>query len=152
MPDLLSSFNSYYLYFSLHHAAYKILVPQPGIEPLPPVMEAQSLSHWTSGDAPDISALSPPKGLRPGVSSDLCPQAGRQLSLGRRVRKVEFSEAGSAGAQPSWRITAGAASCTGLPQQSPAWGPGFPVQGALQPLPRSRAFHILLFCTLHLCT
>ena len=67
------------------------------------------------------------------MSSDLCPQAGRQLSLGRRGRKVEFSEAGSAGVQPSWRITPGAASCTGLLEHSPAWAPGFPVCAGCTP-------------------
>lgn len=67
------------------------------------------------------------------MSSDLCPQAGRQLSLGRRGRKVEFLEAGSAGVQPSWRITPGAASCTGLLEHSPAWAPGFPVCAGCTP-------------------
>ena len=29
-----------------------ILVPQPGIEPLPPAEEAQRLSHWTTREVP----------------------------------------------------------------------------------------------------
>ena len=28
------------------HAACEILVPWPGIEPVPPALEAQSLKHW----------------------------------------------------------------------------------------------------------
>ena len=30
-------------------AACGVLVPQPGIEPMPPTVEAQSLNHWLSG-------------------------------------------------------------------------------------------------------
>lgn len=33
-------------------AACRILVPCPGIEPLPPALEAQSLKHWTSREVP----------------------------------------------------------------------------------------------------
>ena len=29
-----------------------ILVPQPGIEPLPPAVEAQSFNHWTAREVP----------------------------------------------------------------------------------------------------
>ena len=29
-----------------------ILVPQPGIEPTPPAVEAQSLTHWTAREVP----------------------------------------------------------------------------------------------------
>ena len=36
-----------FLFLALPHA-YRILVPQPGIEPKPPEVEAQSLNHWTS--------------------------------------------------------------------------------------------------------
>ena len=38
--------------FQSHWAACKILVPQPGIEPLPPAVEAQSLNHWTAREVP----------------------------------------------------------------------------------------------------
>ena len=30
------------------HAAFGVLVPPPGIEPLPPALKAQSLKHWTT--------------------------------------------------------------------------------------------------------
>ena len=36
----------------LHHAACDILVPQPGIEPVPPALEAWSLNHWTTKEVP----------------------------------------------------------------------------------------------------
>ena len=30
----------------------RILVPQPGMEPVPPAVEAQSLTHWTAREVP----------------------------------------------------------------------------------------------------
>ena len=30
-----------------HCTASKILVPRPGVEPVPPPVEAQSLNHWS---------------------------------------------------------------------------------------------------------
>ena len=41
-----------YLFIWLHCAACGLLVPQPGIEPVPPALDAQSLSPWTSREAP----------------------------------------------------------------------------------------------------
>ena len=38
--------------FLAYHAACGILVPQPGIEPRPPAVEARSLNHWTTGEIP----------------------------------------------------------------------------------------------------
>ena len=38
----------YYYYFWPHHMAHVILVPHPGIEPVPPTLESQSLNHWTA--------------------------------------------------------------------------------------------------------
>ena len=35
-----------------HSMARGILVPQPGIEPLSPAVEAQSLNHWTAKEVP----------------------------------------------------------------------------------------------------
>ena len=32
-----------------------ILVPQPGIEPVPPALEAQSLNHWTTREVPRVA-------------------------------------------------------------------------------------------------
>ena len=31
-----------------------ILVPQAGIEPMPPALEAPSLSHWTTREVPGL--------------------------------------------------------------------------------------------------
>ena len=41
----------YYFFLSFfwpHHTACGTLVPRPGIEPVPPAAEAQSLNHWTA--------------------------------------------------------------------------------------------------------
>ena len=40
--------------FWLRRAAYRILVPQPGIEPVPPAVEARSLNHWTTREVPGM--------------------------------------------------------------------------------------------------
>ena len=40
--------------FWLHHAARGILVPKPGIEPMPPAAEAQSLNHWTAKEVSGV--------------------------------------------------------------------------------------------------
>ena len=37
-----------------HHAACRILVPWPGIEPVPPAVEAWSLNHWASREVPEL--------------------------------------------------------------------------------------------------
>ena len=39
-------------FFGPHPAAYVILVPRPGIEPLPTAVEVQSLNHWTGREVP----------------------------------------------------------------------------------------------------
>ena len=36
----------------MHHIACGILVPQPGIEPLSPELEAWSLNHWALREVP----------------------------------------------------------------------------------------------------
>ena len=46
IPIYLTSF--FFFFFWSYHVACKILVPWPGIEPMPPALEAQSLNHWTA--------------------------------------------------------------------------------------------------------
>ena len=43
---------SSFFFFWPHHTACRILVPQPGIEPVPPALEMQSLNHWTTREVP----------------------------------------------------------------------------------------------------
>ena len=45
--------------FCLHWMAYGILVPWPGIEPMPPAVEAWCLNDWTTRDVPDWVFLYP---------------------------------------------------------------------------------------------
>ena len=37
-----------FIFFWPYHAACGILVPQPGIEPMPPTVEVWCLNHWTA--------------------------------------------------------------------------------------------------------
>lgn len=60
---LLASFSFFFsfffsfLIFWLHRAAYGILAPRSGIEPVPPALEAQSLNHWTTTEVPPVFHL-----------------------------------------------------------------------------------------------
>jgi len=38
----------YFIFLLSGQATCEILVPQPGIEPVPPTMEARILNHWTT--------------------------------------------------------------------------------------------------------
>ena len=42
---LLFLYIFYFIYFGLTAKASRILVPQPGIEPMPPVVKEQILNH-----------------------------------------------------------------------------------------------------------
>ena len=41
-----------FFFFLPSPVARGILVPQPGIKPVPPALEAQSLNHWTAREVP----------------------------------------------------------------------------------------------------
>ena len=41
------------VFFWLHGAARKILVPPPGTEPVPSAVEAWSINHWTAREVPE---------------------------------------------------------------------------------------------------
>ena len=45
----------FFLIFWPHPSVYRILVPQPGMEPESPAVEAQSLNHWTAREVPAIT-------------------------------------------------------------------------------------------------
>ena len=45
-------------FFWPHHTACGILVPGPGIEPVPPALEAWRLNHWTAREVPVCYCLS----------------------------------------------------------------------------------------------
>ena len=42
----------FFFFYWLRHLAYRILVPQPGIEPGPPAVETWGPNHWTSREFP----------------------------------------------------------------------------------------------------
>ena len=48
----LLSYFIYLLFFWPHRAACGILVPRPGIKPVPSAVEAQSPNHWTTREFP----------------------------------------------------------------------------------------------------
>ena len=52
-----------YLYRPLR-VACRILVPRPGIKPLPPLLEDQSLNHWTAREVPFCLFFSPDPGKK----------------------------------------------------------------------------------------
>ena len=43
-----------FFFFWPHHTACGTLVPRPGIEPVPPAVEAWSLNHWTPREVPKV--------------------------------------------------------------------------------------------------
>ena len=45
-------------YFWLHHTTCGILIPQPGIKPVSPALEAQSPNHWTAKEVPQWILIS----------------------------------------------------------------------------------------------
>ena len=49
------SVHCLFFFFLAAQCACGILVPQPGIEPRPSAMKAQSPNHWTTGDFPSLS-------------------------------------------------------------------------------------------------
>ena len=44
--------ESSYFISQLHCGTRRILVPQPGIKPMPPALGAQSLNHWIAREVP----------------------------------------------------------------------------------------------------
>ena len=61
--DRVSEMDFFLLPFSLHIycMACRILVPQPGMEPMTPGVGAQSLNHWTAREVPTWPLL---KGIK----------------------------------------------------------------------------------------
>ena len=46
-----------FFFFRPCHSAYRILVPRPGIEPMPAAVKAQSPNHWTAREYPRLLPL-----------------------------------------------------------------------------------------------
>ena len=52
-----SASNAYMHIYRPHQEAYGILVLQPGFEPVPPAVEAQSLNHWTTREVSNANSF-----------------------------------------------------------------------------------------------
>ena len=52
---VLENVNSSFFFFLFFGRA--ALIPQPGIEPLSPAVEAWSLTYWTAGEVPELLIL-----------------------------------------------------------------------------------------------
>ena len=50
--EVLKNYFNFFFFFWSHCTVCGILVPQSGIEPLPPALEAWSLNHWTVRKVP----------------------------------------------------------------------------------------------------
>ena len=48
----IKTFTANIFFFWPRHAACGILVPRPGMEPVPPAVEARSLNRWTTREVP----------------------------------------------------------------------------------------------------
>ena len=49
---MISEYGHFLLFFFFGHVLFRMLVPRPGIEHLPPASEAQNLNHWATREVP----------------------------------------------------------------------------------------------------
>ena len=56
--DLIFFNLKFFFYFTEQYAGCWFLVPQPGMEPVSPVVEVQSLNQWTTREIPDLNIKS----------------------------------------------------------------------------------------------
>lgn len=56
---LIIFFLSFFKVFTfwLHHAACGLLAPGPGIESVPPTLEARGINHWTAREVPVVTSF-----------------------------------------------------------------------------------------------
>ena len=54
LPLCVCKHMPFFFFFWPHCAAYRILVPDQGIEPMPPAVEVQSPNHWTTRELPSF--------------------------------------------------------------------------------------------------
>ena len=74
--------------FLIHHTACGILVPQPGIEPGPPTVEAQNPSHWVPQDTEFCEQAD--KQFKNAVLKKLHEIMPKENSMKSQKNKVEF--------------------------------------------------------------
>ena len=49
---MISEFGTFSIFFFLAMYLFRMLVPRPGIEHIPPALEAQNLNHWATREVP----------------------------------------------------------------------------------------------------
>ena len=81
-------FVSCFRFFCPHLAACGILVPQPGIKPVLPAVEAQSLNHWTAREVPALPSETAPSSA---ASKASLPPGTRPCPLAHSVTPLELS-------------------------------------------------------------
>ena len=52
----VQTYIMYFLFFGCTSRHAGILVPQPGVELVPPAVEARSLNHWTAREVPRLTS------------------------------------------------------------------------------------------------
>ena len=80
--------SPFHCFFLALPQACSILVLQPGIEPEPPTLEAQSLNHWTAREFPKVTISEPPS-LLPAPSYWFTPS--RELKILNLWDKLQYS-------------------------------------------------------------
>ena len=58
--------------FWLHSRACGILLPRPGIEPMPPAVEAQILNHWNTREGPGLTISYKTSGFQVFLAIRVC--------------------------------------------------------------------------------
>ena len=71
-------------FFLSYPASCGLLIPRPGIEPVPPAVEAQNLNHWTTREVP-----------KPGIFDSRWQREGRVVADEPRKWQPEQRRAGS---------------------------------------------------------
>ena len=79
-------FFNFNVYFWPHYTACGILVPRPGIEPMPPVVGSRSLNRWTSGEVSVLWALI----LSQALLLALCPLPWRDGNVLHAARPTLY--------------------------------------------------------------
>ena len=78
MPSII-----FLVFFWPCHVACGILFPRPGIEPVPPAVEAQSLNHWTTREVPKMPSTCTPLSPLPSLGQRMAhpSNSGRMAAM-----------------------------------------------------------------------
>ena len=103
-----------FFFFGGEATAYGILIPQPGIEPMRPAMEAQTPNHWTTREVPQGEDFEEGEGtgwVRRSLGSACVHKAlrgvqQRSLLCGGRVGDGELKTP-----KPGWKSGQGSQGC-----------------------------------------